>query len=102
HCRVSPPTLNPQFSGTIRGKCTIARALVSPACGAIRLLGSSTEKYRLGEISDRRGVSRAPANAIVRGQCDANSSTLRPLRISGIIDQLPVRPRAPAAPFRPV
>ena len=62
HCRCWPPTRKPQPGGTMSGRCTIRRVLLTPVCGGIRVLVSRIENSALGlapGTSQRGQLSRA-------------------------------------------
>src|SRR5215471_9366085 len=64
HSRVSLPTRKPQPSGTISGRCVTSRALVTPVCGGMRVLGFSSENIALGVRPACSGCG-APPRGIV-------------------------------------
>jgi ABC-type sugar transport system ATPase subunit len=49
HSRVSLPTRNQQAGGTMSGRCTISRVLVSPQCGGMVVRASRQENMAVGE-----------------------------------------------------
>lgn len=67
HSRVTPPTLNPQPGGTINGRCTVTRVLVTPVWDGIRVCASKIEKKAVGP---RPGMS-------IRGICASTAAVRR-------------------------
>ena len=87
HDRVSPPTRNPQSSGTISGRWMMVRILVTPVCGGIVLPALRIEKKTAGD---------RPGNLRQRERLDQLRGPRRPF--AHRVDPLPVAPQMECAP----